>query len=158
VYHPTPVGILFKSAQTRGGTISGIEISNIFMQDVPVVMRVNLNWYPAYSYAKIPETIKEYPDYWKTLSTPVPKERGIPQLSDVYVHDIQAVGAKTAFEISAYPEKPLKNFRFERLQLDAWSAGSIANADNFSFNDLKILSLDGKPVEVKQSTNVRGIQ
>ena len=158
VYHPTPVGILFKSAQTRGGSISGIEISNIFMQDVPVVMRVNLNWYPAYSYARIPDGIKEYPDYWKTLSTPVPKERGIPRLSDVYVHDIQAVGAKTAFEISAYPEKPLENFRFERLHLDAWSAGSIANAENFTFTDVTILSLDGKPVQVKQSKNVRGIE
>ncbi len=157
VYHPTPVGILFKSAQTRGGNISGIEISDIFTQDVPVVVRVNLNWYPAYSYAKIPDGITEYPAYWKTLATPVPKDKGIPQLSDVYIHDIQAVGGKTAFEISAYPEKPLKNFRFERLQLDTWSAGSIANADNFTFKDVNILSLDGKPVEVKQSANMRGV-
>ncbi|HEY0680818.1 MAG TPA: glycosyl hydrolase family 28 protein [Steroidobacter sp.] len=157
VYHPTPVGILFKSAQTRGGNISGIEISDIFTQDVPTVMRVNLNWYPAYSYAKIPDGIKEYPDYWKTLSTPVPKQKGIPQLSDVYIHDVKAVGGKTAFEISAYPEKPLKNFRFERLHLDTWAAGSIANADNFTFNDVTILSLDGKTVDVKQSTNIRGL-
>lgn len=157
VYHPTPVGILFKSAQTRGGSISGIEISDVFMQDVPVVMRVNLNWYPAYSYARIPDGIKHYPDYWQTLATHVSKERGIPQLSDVYVHDVQAVGAKTAFEISAYPEKPLRNFRFERLHLDAWAAGSIANAEDFSFKDVTLLSLDGRSVDVKQSKNVRGI-
>jgi polygalacturonase len=157
VYHPTPVGILFKSAQTRGGTISGIEISDMFMQDVAVVMRVNLNWYPAYSYAKIPETIEDHPDYWKILATPVSKERGIPQLSDVYVHDVKAVGAKTAFEISAYPDKPLKNFRFERMHLDARASGSIANADHFTFNDVTILSLDGKSIDVSQSTNIQGL-
>ena len=91
------------------------------------------------------------------MSTPVPKERGIPQLSDVYVHDVQAVGAKTAFEISAYPEKPLKNFRFERLHLGGWAAGRSANAEDFSFKDVTILSLDGKWVDLKQSRNVRGL-
>lgn len=42
--------------------------------------------YPmSYSYAKIPDGIKDYPEYWKVLTTPVPAEKGLPRLHGVRI-------------------------------------------------------------------------
>ncbi len=71
-----PIGILFKSASTRGGTVRDIRIHDMDMQGVGSVFSVNFNWNPSYSYPKIPDGIKDYPDYWKVLTEPVPPERG----------------------------------------------------------------------------------
>jgi hypothetical protein len=116
-----------------------------------------LNWNPAYSYAEIPKSIKEVSPLWRVLATPVPRERGLAHISDVTVSDITAVGAKQAFEVAAFPGAPLRQFRFERLDWEAQTAGRIANAEGWSFKDAKILTLDGKPVALEASSNVSGL-
>jgi polygalacturonase len=157
VFHPTPLGIFFKSAHTRGGVITNIHIHHVQTFDVPTIFRVNLNWNPTYSYAEIPKGIQEVPPYWKVLATPVPKEKGLARLRDVYVHDVVATGAKQAFDVAAYPEAPLRNFRFERLDWEAQAAGRIAHAQSWNFQNTKILTLDGKPVTVEASSDVTGL-
>jgi polygalacturonase len=157
VFHPTPVGILFKSAHTRGGEISNIRIRQCFFQDVPTIFRINLNWNPTYSYAEIPKGLQDISALWRVLATPVPREKGLARISDVRVSDITAVGAKQAFEVAAFAEAPLRNFRFERLDWEAQSAGRIANAEDWSFVNAKILTLDGKPVALEASSNVTGL-
>ena len=54
VLGPTPIGILFKSARTRGGQLSDIQLWHIQLENVPTIFRVNLDWNPQYSYATIP--------------------------------------------------------------------------------------------------------
>lgn len=157
VLHPTPIGILFKSAQTRGGVISDIRIHDMHMLDVPTIFRINLNWNPTYSYAQIPEGLKDVPPYWKTLATPVPRERGLAQLSDVQLHDIVAVGAKLAFDVEGFSDAPLRRFRFEEMDLEAQSAGHIAHAEDWRFTSTRILTLDGKPVVARDSVNITGL-
>ena len=75
VMQGVPNGILFKSASTRGGTIRDINIHDVDMQGVGSVFSVQFNWNPSYSYAKIPDTIKDYPAYWKVLTEPVSPRR-----------------------------------------------------------------------------------
>jgi len=157
VFHPTPNGVLFKSAHTRGGTISDIRLHDLHFQDVPTLFRVNLNWNPSYSYARIPAGITDVPPYWKVLATPVPREKGLAQLSSVHVKNVKAVGAKQAFDVAAFAEAPLRGFRFEQLDWDAQSAGRIANAEDWRFESAKILTLDGRPPVVEQSINVVGL-
>jgi len=157
VLGPTPIGILFKSAHTRGGHLRGIRIRDVHMQGVPTVFRINLNWNPEYSYAVIPEGVTEVPPYWRVLATPVPRAKGIPRLDDVRVHDIVAVGAKQAFDVAAYAEAPLRKFRFGRLVWDADSAGRIENADDWEFRDSKIRGRDGRLPTIVHSVNVKGL-
>jgi polygalacturonase len=157
VYRPTPVGILFKSAHTRGGHIYGIRIHDMHMHGVPTVFRINLNWNPEYSYAVVPEDVTEMPPYWSVLATPVPRAKGIPRLSDVRVHDVIAVGAKRAFDVAAYAEAPLRKFRFERLVWDVESAGRIENADDWEFRDSKVRGRDGQAPVIVHSVNVKGL-
>jgi polygalacturonase len=157
VMHPTPVGILFKSAHTRGGVIKDIDIRDMHLQDVFTVFRVNLNWNPSYSYATIPEGLANVPDYWRVMTQHVPVERGRAHLSDVRVSDIKAIGAKTAFEAAAFPEALLERFAFDNLDLDVQAGGKIANAKDWTFKRSKIDTLDGKAPEVVDSTGVVGL-
>ncbi len=131
--HPTPVGILFKSAHTRGGVIRDIDIRDMHLQDVFTVFRVNLNWNPSYSYATIPDGMTDVPDYWRVMTQHVLARARPRPLSDVRVSDIKAIGAKTAFEAAAFPRQPLERFAFDNLDLDAQAPGRIANAKDWTF-------------------------
>jgi polygalacturonase len=153
-----PSGILFKSANTRGGAISGIHIRDVEMQGVPRPIDITLNWNPSYSYAKLPEGIKDIPDYWRVLLTPVPPEKGMPHFRDVHISGVTATGAQQAFSVSGYPDAPLRDFEFKDVHIDAKSAGSIQNAQNWSFTGISIKTADGSRVAVKNSSGVTGLQ
>lgn len=157
IEYPVPLGIFFKSGHTRGGVINNIALRDIHLQDVATLFRVNLNWYPNYSYAQIPAGMTDVPDYWRALATPVPREQGVPRIRDVRLSDIRAVGGKIGFEAAAYEEAPLRDFTFERLRWDVREAGTIANADNWRFIDCDIDTLDGTGPKVTASRGVVGL-
>jgi polygalacturonase len=150
-----PNGILFKSASTRGGTIQDINIHDMDMQGVGSVFSVQFNWNPSYSYAKIPDTIKNYPAYWKVLTEPVPPEKGLPHLRDVRVSNIKATDARVAFGVASYKDSPLQNFQFKNLDISAKSAGTISNASNWTFDNVHIKAADGSTVTVKDSEPIK---
>jgi polygalacturonase len=157
IEYPVPLGIFFKSGHTRGGVINNIALKNIHLQDVATLFRVNLNWYPNYSYAQIPAGLTDIPDYWRALATPVPREQGIPRIRDVRLSDIKAVGGKIGFEAAAYEEAPLRDFTFDRLDWDVREAGTIANAEHWRFHDSKIDTLDGTGPKVTASRGMVGL-
>jgi len=152
-----PVGILFKSAHTRGGFAENIRIHDITMIDTPVVFRITMNWNPSYSYAVIPAELKTYPAYYTVLSTPVPEARGIAHVHDVHIWNIKATGATTAFEVDAYKSAPLERFQLEHWDVQAAKAGHIANAKDWTFTSVSLKTTDGSVVGVADATNVTGI-
>ncbi len=152
-------GVLFKSAHTRGGTATDIRIHDLTLTGVSTPISIIMNWDPSYSYAVLPPGTdpKTMPPYWLSLTTPVPAEQGLPHFSDVHIWNIHATGARRAFSVAAYPNAPLTDFRFDHLDIQAATAGSIANAKNWSFADDKIVTADNSTVKVTDSTNVTGI-
>ncbi len=153
-----PDGILFKSANTRGGVMQNIRIRNVEMRGVAHPIAITMNWNPSYSYAKLPEGVKDIPDYWRVLLAPVSPEKGLPHFKDVHISDVVATGAQQAFTVSAYPEAPLRDFEFKNIRIEARRAGSIQNAQNWSFNGVSIKTTDGSRVAVKASSGVTGLQ
>ena len=151
-------GILFKSAHVRGGTAEDIRIHDITVGAVPMVVRMTMNWNPAYSYAVIPVGVTGYPDYWTTLTTHVDAVKGLPHFKNVRIWNVTAVGAKTAFDVSAYKDAPLEDFRMEHFDLQVGTAGSIANALRWEFADVKVRAGDGSVVKVVDSTAVTGLE
>ena len=152
-----PNGILFKSASTRGGLIEKISIRDMVMEGVGAAIAVALNWNPSYSYAKLPADTKDTPAYWRTLAEPVPPEKGLPRFRDVRIADIRASGGQRAFAVSSYPEAPLRNFRFENLDIQAKTAGTIQHAENWTFVNSQIRTADGSRVNVTDSRDVKGL-
>ena len=152
-----PAGILFKSASTRGGTIENVTVRNVEMSGVAIPVSVSLNWNPSYSYAKIPDGIEGYPDYWKVLTAPVPPEKGMPHFRDVSISEIKATGAQRAFQVSTYPDAPLLRFRFQNIAIEAKTAGSIAGAQDWTFDGVTLKTGDGSRVDLKDSRGVQGL-
>ncbi|MDI3254735.1 MAG: glycosyl hydrolase family 28 protein [Bacillota bacterium] len=144
VLAPVPSGILFKSDRTRGGGAENIRIHDITMKGVAVPIHITMDWNPKYSYATIPAGVAHPPDYWKTITHPVrPPERGLPHFRHVKIWNIDATGAMKAFVVSAYPEAPLVDFDFSRISISAQSAGSIKDAKNWKWKEIKVQTQDG---------------
>jgi hypothetical protein len=157
VMKDVPVGILFKSAHTRGGFGEDLNIHDFVMNDVPVVLRVIMNWNPQYSYAKIPDDVKDIPAYWKVLVTPVPEKDGISRLRRVNISGIKARGAKTAFEIEGYAQAPLEDFKLSKLDIEANTGGFIRYVKRWKMSDSRLVFEDGEPVNISADSEVSGL-
>ena len=148
-----PSGVLFKSAHTRGGFAQNIRIHDLDLQGVAIPIHITMNWNPTYSYATLPAGLKDPPPYYITLTTPVtPPEKGLPHFSDVHIWNIKATGAKQAFNVAAYPNAPLVDFKLDHLNIEAATAGTIANAKNWTMTDNTIKTADGSKVAFTNST------
>lgn len=146
---PAKLGILFKSAKTRGGTVEDISIHDVDMRGVGTAFAVQYNWNPNYSYAKIPEGMTNVPDYWRALAQPVPPEQGMPHLRNVKIANIKGTEVRDAFGVSAYTEAPVVGFTFDNIDVAAQRAGTIQNAENWKFTNMQIHTADGSAVVVK---------
>jgi polygalacturonase len=150
-----PSGVLFKSAHTRGGFAQDIRIHDLDLQGVAIPIHITMNWNPTYSYATLPAGVdpKTAPTYYITLTTPVtPPEKGLPHFSNVHIWNIKATGAKQAFNVAAYPNATLDNFRIDHLNIEAATAGTIANTKNWTLTDNTIKTADNSQLTVTDST------
>ena len=150
-----PVGILFKSAHTRGGFGENLRLHDFKMTGIPVVLRITMNWNPSYSYAKIPDEIKDVPPVWKVLATPVPKEQGMARFHDVRIWNIKATGATTAFEVDGFKEAPLERFQLDNIDIEAKNGGHIYDARDWKFSNTNLKL--GSPVTLENTTGVAGL-
>lgn len=148
-YHNTDCGFRMKSARTRGGVIEDVLVENLEMVNVKYPFNMCLNWHPAYSYCEIPSGYQgEIPEHWKTLLEPVEAERGIPQVRNITVRnvvsDIEAdyEGTSRAFEIDAFPEKPMTDVVFENVKIHAKEFGRIQGVKGWRWKDVEV-SADG---------------
>jgi polygalacturonase len=142
-----PSGILFKSAHTRGGIARDIRIHDLTLEGVAIPIHITMNWNPSYSYATIPDGIKDIPAYWIALTTKVQEQLGLPHFSDVHIWNIKATGARKAFDVAAYLNATLDNFRLDHLEIEAATAGTIADTKNWTLTKSNVKTTDGsKPV------------
>ncbi|HEY6346528.1 MAG TPA: glycosyl hydrolase family 28 protein [Bryobacteraceae bacterium] len=157
VMAPSPIGILFKSAATRGGTIEDISIHDIDMRGVPTAFSIAFNWNPSYSYAKIPEGLASIPEHYSVLAQEVPRQKGIPHLRNVKIYNLKASGTREAFSVASYADSPLQNVTFRNIDIQAQRGGQILNAENWNFENTRIHTADGSHVAVKDSRAVKGL-
>jgi polygalacturonase len=153
----TGVGIRFKSAKTRGGTVEDINIHDIEMDGVGTAVEVSMDWNPSYSYSTLPAgyTSETLPPHWKTMLQKVePPERGIPQVHNVNLSRIKVRGAKTALSISGTQETIVKDFRFNNVTIEASSAGRISYAQGWKFENVAIQTKDDKGPTVQNCTEM----
>jgi hypothetical protein len=148
VLSAVPAGILFKSASTRGGTMENITISNVTTVGVATPVSITLNWNPSYSYAKLPEGVKDMPAYWRVLTEVVPPALGLPHFRKIRISGLKSTGAQRAFAVSSYADSPLVDFEFKDIEIEAKTAGTIANAQGWKMEDMRIKTADGSTVTV----------
>ena len=153
----TKMGIHFKSAKIRGGVVENISIRDVTMENVERVISFDLNWYPAYSLPAIPPELKDAsnPPHWAVLLTPVPPERGLPEVRNISISNVKATGAKLAFAVNGHPEKPIREVRLTNVAIEAASAGRIQHASDWQLTNVVIQTADGRPFSL---TNCHGVE
>jgi len=152
-------GVLLKSAHLRGGTATDIRVHDLTLNGVGTPIAMTMNWNPAYSNATLPPGTdpKTIPPYWIPLTTPVPQAQGRPHFSGVHIWNIHAIGAKKAFSVAAYADAPLIDFKLDHIDIEAATAGSIADAKDWTLSDIHLTISDGSTVQVTESTNITGL-
>ncbi|MFN3860708.1 MAG: glycoside hydrolase family 28 protein [Roseateles sp.] len=157
VHAPVPVGLLFKSAPSRGGFVEDLSISDLQLLGVPVALRATMNWNPAYSQARIPaaERAAAAP-HWATLAQPVAPERGRTRVEGVRIQRLTARGARVAFEVDATTEVPLRRFDFHAIDIQARRGGHVQDALGWHFDDACRLQL-GTPIKVGSGCRIDGL-
>ncbi len=150
----TSNGLRIKSAFTRGGMIEDIHFTNTVMDSVNNAFQFNLNWYPAYSYSKLPlgYNYDSIPAHWKVVLHKVdPPEAGIPHAKDVYVKNVTVTNASRAFASTGYEQSPLENFHFTNCDISAGTIGSMEYAKDWKFYNVNISI--GKKVTIATGDN-----
>lgn len=153
----TNIGIRFKSAKVRGGVMQNIWFHDIKMTDVANPFHFELNWYPEYSYPKIPSNIpeEEIPDRWRTITQPVvPAEKGIPEFRNIRFSDIDVKKAKQAFYVNAYEEKPMHNLVWKNITIEAEEGGVLNYASNWNMENVSLKIEKGKSIELNNCIGV----
>ena len=137
----TSNGLRLKSAKVRGGLIKNIYFHDIKMTDTKRPFQFELNWHPSYSNVELPEgmTLEDIPAHWKKLLEPVmPPELGIPEFRDVRIENITVTGADRAFYADAHAEKPMDNFTWKNVSIEAKEAGQLKNVSNWKMENVKV--------------------
>ncbi len=153
----TNIGIRFKSAKVRGGVMENIWFHDIKMNNVDNPFHFELNWFPVYSYPKIPKEIPDsvIPQRWRTITQPViPAEKGIPEFRDITFSNIEVKNAKRAIYANAYEEKPMKNLIWKDITIEALESGSINCAENWTMKNVILKTTTGKPVKLNNCNAV----
>lgn len=154
---PVRYGILFKSAKTRGGTVSDVYIHDIDVARGDAGIRVNLNWNPQYSYTRIPDGITDVPAHWKVLTTHVPADKGLPHVRDIRIARFKARDVKAAIDLEAYPDAPIRNVRFDDIDIEAGQLGAIRHANGIHFSNSRIIASEGGKITLENASNITGL-
>ena len=157
-------GIYLKSTHTRGGWTKDIQMSGITMTGVNVPIKIDLNYFPAFSTPVIPAGIEKnlppgltkVPDYWHVLAAPVARDRGTPHFRDIEFEGISATDAGTAIEVNAAPDAPMEDFTLKHVDLDAGHAGSIRHTEGWRLEDVHIRASDGLPLVEEDMRDTSG--
>ncbi|MCE5187516.1 MAG: glycoside hydrolase family 28 protein [Planctomycetaceae bacterium] len=160
----TYTGIRFKSTQGRGGTVRDCNIHDLDMANVRDAINVDYDWYPAYN--TVPEKVrkeieaqgKELPAHWKALMQQVPEDKGTPYIRDIRIANIEAVDSETAFKVTGGKKQRAADFLLENINITATKAGSITNAENWVFKNVKVEAKDGSAIKLENCSNMTGLE
>ncbi len=152
----TKEGVRFKSARTRGGYVEDVLVDGLKMDGVPLPFTFTLNWNPSYSYATIPAGMTNYPDYWKTMNTPVvPEERGFCQFQNIVIRNVEVKNATRIFTAEGLAAKTIQNVTFENITAQGKDAGEIKFAKNWTMKNV-VLDVVGSKLKIVESRDVQG--
>lgn len=134
-----PVGVLVKSARTRGGWARDIRLTDLRCDGVAVPLRITLDWNPAYSRAHLPEAERAAaPAHWHTLAAPVPPGAGLMQLHDLTVQRLRCHGARTAFEVDADARVPIGALRLQHCDIQAAAGGHLLDVATLALQHCRL--------------------
>jgi polygalacturonase len=134
----TDVGLRFKSTRGRGGVVEKIYISNIRMVGI-TGDAINFNLYYG------GQSTLEQGD-GKADGNLLAVNDGTPQFRDIYIEDLICRGARKAIVLQGLPEMPVRNIALKNADITAQEGVSVTDADNISFDNVRVGSKSGAPL------------
>jgi hypothetical protein len=157
-------GIYLKSTHTRGGWTENIRMQHVRMQGVQTAIKIDLDYFPAFSTPHIPlgiehnlpSELRSIPDYWHTLAAPVPPVEGTPHFRDIHLDDIEDRGARTAIEVNAAADAPIERFSLSNVSLEGEHAGCVRHISGWTLRKVRVRAMDGKPLQLEDVAGLQG--
>lgn len=89
-----------------------------------------------------------------------PAELRIPEFKNISIWDVTAKSVSEnsnskAFEVDAYPSKPIKNIQWKNVYIEANKTGSIVNAKDWTIENVVVKTLEGEAVFLENCENVQ---
>jgi polygalacturonase len=152
----TKVGMRFKSALNRGGTVENIYLANFKMQDIRDPFQINLNWNPAYSYSELPEGFAwdSIPAHWKVMLTKVEPALALPKFKNIHFTDIQAYNCQVALICEGVEASPIEAFYLKNVHITAENPGHMYWAKDWTLDNVSISGENGEKVDIQNTVNV----
>lgn len=121
-----------------------------------MLLEVDLNWHPKYSYSKLPVEYesREIPAHWKIMLTPVePKEKGYPHFRNVYFSHVRAKRSKCFITASGWNDSlRIENFYLFNIRAQVKTAGKIVYGKKVRLSEI-YLEVEDKS-QVRQEYNI----
>ncbi|WP_164885195.1 glycoside hydrolase family 28 protein [Rubrivivax rivuli] len=153
---PVPVGVLVKSARTRGGWARDLRLTDVRLDGVAVPLRITLDWNPAYSRAVLPPAeAANAPAHWHTLAAPVPAAEGLMRLHGLRLQRLHASGAHTAFEVDADALAPIGSLHLQHCAIAAAHGGHLLDVQAVHFEGCRLQL--GTPVVLQRAGVAQGL-
>jgi polygalacturonase len=138
-------GIRMKSSAERGGAIENVFVENLQMKNVRFPFSWILNWHREYNLKKISdEEFQSKPEFWRSVAASIPKNLWQTKVRDVYIKNVSLKlsadyeKSARAFDIKAFPAKPMENIIFEDIKLDVSEFGNIVGVKGLKFKNVSL--------------------
>lgn len=135
IFRGTDIGLRFKTTRGRGGTVENCEFSNIAMHDI-AGDAISLNMY----YTKAP---------------PEPVSERTPTFRAISFRNITCDGAKRAIEVKGLSERPIRDIRFDNVDIRAFKGIEITDAERITLNDVQVKVSEGSGLSTHRMKDLR---
>lgn len=135
----TDQGIRIKSNRDRGHDVSHMIFKDIDMEGVKTAILIS----------------EYYPEVAPPAdNAPRPIGRLTPFFHDFHFENITAKGSEVAAVIYGLPESPVKNLSLKNVRLSAAKGLIISDAQNVTFDRVKVTAVQGKAIDIRPSAKV----
>mgnify|MGYP005982950489 CR=1 FL=1 len=138
-------GIRMKSSKERGGFIENIDVENLRMTNVQFPFSWIMDWHNEYNRKKVTATDKiPHPEIWHAVAEEIPEELQMTKVRNIHIKNVRATLEKNdqkssrAFDLVAFPNKPMENILFEDCQIEAAEFGRIAAVEKLVLKNVEI--------------------
>jgi hypothetical protein len=125
----TDRGLRIKSMRGRGGVIENVFYENVRHQDIRLMVVEMTTFYQS--------------------STLMPKTDTPPAIRNVLIRNVMARGAQRAIDIVGLPELPIRDVRFENVQIVADHGLKCVDCENVTFAHTQLTSPSGQAFAVQ---------
>ena len=142
-FENTDCGFRMKSSKERGGFIEDVIIENLHMKNVQFPFSWIMDWHNSYN-RKLFENIEQLPEMWQAVALQIPENMQMTKVRNISLSNVKATLdpgyalPARAFDLVAFPEKPMENIRFSQCSIEAKEFGRIVAVNGLKFNDVTI--------------------